>query len=364
MTNEYFVCTRNRPPVKFDLQEDRPVADAEIAYFIRGFRLLEKAFCFDGYIVCFAWSSNTPLPVVGKNVIALIYGDEHCRIPGYANKVAAVIKCHGLFPTYVPRFRPLRLAQIEMAEFVRNLALWLPNGWRWAFSNSVRNKCHLVPIGYGIPSSIQPVPMQKRIYATSFLGSIPQKSSRNWFRSLVGTPKVYCRQAMIAALEKLRLILPLNAVYISLTEGFQESLLDAGKVYSEILSQTKVCVAPRGTTHETWRLADGLRLGCVVISDKLPRHPFYIGSPIIQIDDWSRLPEIMQRLLDDPDQLHNIERESLRFWEAHLSEKALAQRYASALGLRPRYVPQDCIPKAFDHSGSSSTATAHSISTS
>ncbi len=335
MPNNYFVCSRNRPPVAFDIAEDRPVADAEIVYFIRIFRLLEQRHSLNGYTVCFAWSSWTRLPRLGMDVIAVIYGDEHCRIPAYASAVGAVIKCHGLFPTFVPRRRPLRLAQIEMAEFLRNLVLWLPTGWRWAISRSVRARCHLVPIGYGIPTNVEPLPFDQRPYVTSFLGSIPQSGATSGLRRLIGTPKAYCRAAMMRVLKGLQPRDGADAIRLSLTGGFQESLKDAGETYSNVMARTQLCVAPRGTTHETWRICDGLKFGCVVIADRLPRHKFYSNSPVLEIEDWRDLPALIDALLADRARMRELHEKSLHYWNEVLSEPAQAERCAHALGLAP-----------------------------
>jgi len=48
----------------------------------------------------------------------------------------------------------LRLVQIEAAEFLRNLALWAPTGWRWLLSRRARARCHLLPLGYALPSDV------------------------------------------------------------------------------------------------------------------------------------------------------------------------------------------------------------------
>ena len=99
------------------------------------------------------------------------------------------------------------------------------------------------------------------------------------------------------------------------------------------MARAKLCVAPRGTTHETWRISDGLRFGCVVIADRLPRHPFYENSPIIQIEDWRELPSVVTGLLADENRLRDLHERSLRHWRDVLSEQALAKRCAEALGL-------------------------------
>lgn len=338
MANRYFVCPRHGPPVEFDIAQDRPVREAEIAYFIRGFRILEATHDFDNHIVCFAWSARTPLPHFGKHVVALIYGDEHCRIPGYVGRVGAVMKCHGLYPTFVPRRRPLRLAQIELAEFLRNLALWLPTGWRWVLSREVRARCHLLPLGYGIPSDVPAAEFARRRYLSSFLGSIAKVAEHDVLRTVIGTPKSYSRNRLIEVMRGIESRHGPDRIRIATTSGFQDSLLQE-QVYAEVMAETQICAAPRGTTHETWRVFDGLKAGCVVIADHLPRHPFYRDSPILQVKDWRDLPGLLDALVRDPERLQALHRESLRFWQDELSEERLARRYAAALGLAAKRQP-------------------------
>jgi glycosyltransferase involved in cell wall biosynthesis len=345
MANRYFVCSRNSPPVGFDIAEDRPVRDAEIAYFARGFRILEQTHDFDGWTVCFAWSSTTRLPELGERVIAVIYGDEHCRIPAYVGKVHAVIKGHGLFPPFRPRRRPLRLAQIEAAEFLRNLALWLPSGWRYAFSRRNRERCHLVPIGYGIPSSLPPVEFERRRYLTSFLGSVANVPGRKPFRTLIGTPKTWARTRLVEALRDVESRYGPDRVKVAITADFQASLQQAS-TYEEVMAQTQICVSPRGTTPESWRLFDALKAGCVVVADKLPLHPYWAGHPVIEIEDWRDLPALLEWLLSDPAALRARSEASLRFWRERLSEEWLARRYAEALNVEERRPPEAARPHA------------------
>ena len=333
MPNRYFICSRTKPAAEFDIARDKPADEAEIPYFIRGFRKLEREYGLDGRIICFAWGADTALPHVGANVIVMIYGDEHCRIPSYVEAVEAVFKVAGTFPNYVPRARPLRLAQIEAAEFLRNLALWAPQGWRWAFSSRTRAKCHVVPMGFGFPTEVRPLAFEQRPLLISFLGSVARPDGGKWLRKLIGTPKAYCRGVIVDVLRGMQRHYGADRVHLKLSEGFQESVKDAGRVYFDELARTTFCLAPRGTTHETWRLCDGLRFGCIVIADRLPRHPFYEGSPIIQIDDWRDLPALLAGLLKDPARMRDLHERGLRYWRDVMCEDALAARYAKALGL-------------------------------
>ncbi len=332
MANQYFACARGRPPVEFDIENDSPAEGAKIPYFIRGFRILDRHYGLDGYTVCFSYDATTRLPRLGDDVIAVIYGEEHCRIPAYVNSVAAVIKCIGFFPNFLPRRRPLRLAQIEVAEFLRNLALWVPTGWRWVFSRRTRARCHLVPVGYGVTADVKAPLFETRPFLVSFMGSIA-KPKANMLRSLIGTPKAYSRDAAVQALRGLVARHGEDVIRLGVTSGFQESLQNGPEVYIETFTKSKLCLAPRGTTHETWRICDGLRFGCVVISDRLPPHPFYRGSPIIQIEDWRDLPALVEELLNDEERMRDLHERGLRFWREMLSEEAFAARCAKALGL-------------------------------
>jgi hypothetical protein len=336
MANRYFVCSMNGSPVEFDIAQDRPVPDAEIAYFVRGFRILERTHEFDGHTVCFAWGSRTRLPRLGERVIAVVYGDEHCRVPAYVGEISTVMKCHGFFPNFVPRSRPLRLAQIEAAEFLRNLALWAPTGWRWLLSGRLRARCHLLPLGYSIPSDVPIVEFGRRRYLTSFLGSVAPVPKGRRLRAAVGTPKSFSRRRLVDVLGEVERRYGPDRVMVSVTPGFQESL-SRERVYAEVMAETQICVAPRGTAHETLRVYEGLKAGCVVITDKLPRHPFYRDSPILQIEDWRDLPDLIGDLVRDPARLRELHERGLRYWRDVLSEAALARRYAAALGLSERH---------------------------
>jgi hypothetical protein len=97
------------------------------------------------------------------------------------------------------------------------------------------------------------------------------------------------------------------------------------------MAETKICLAPRGSSVETYRFFEALRQGCVVICDRLPPHWFYDGCPAIQIDDWRDLEAQVAKLLADPQRLFFLHRESLAWWEAKCSEHALAAELVKCL---------------------------------
>jgi hypothetical protein len=90
---------------------------------------------------------------------------------------------------------------------------------------------------------------------------------------------------MADSLQKLVAWAP-ESVFYGTTASFAESTMTgAGDRYTEIMADTRIALAPRGSSVETYRFFEAMRQGCVVICDRLPPHWFYAGCPAVQIDD-------------------------------------------------------------------------------
>ena len=314
--------------------KDGPPNSGGEAFILRAFKVLERSYGLAGFKIYISYDANIPLPSVGSDVIVILHGDEHCRIPSYVRNVRIVLKYYGIFPNYVFRFRPLRLAQIEIFAFFRDFALWIPNGWRILLSKTTRDKLVVMPIGYGRATEIKPSEFEDRPYVVSFIGSLVQGGpSTSWLKRVIGSPKTFSRTRLIPVLENLKIAFGEEKVKFSITTGFYDSMNDPelGDSYFVTMANTKICLAPRGTAFETFRINEGLKFGCIVISDKLPRHSFYRGSPIIEIDDWRQLPNLINSLLADPIRMKNLHENSKRFWKKMMSEDAFAKRCATKL---------------------------------
>jgi len=136
---------------------------------------------------------------------------------------------------------------------------------------------------------------------------------------------------MADSLQKLAAWAPENVFY-GRTASFDESTLtSAGDRYTETMADTKIALVPRGSSPETYRFFEAMRQGCVVISDRLPPHWFYVGCPAIQIDDWNDLEAQVKALSADPERLADLHRRSLAWWDEKLCERAVAEMIASCL---------------------------------
>ncbi len=124
-----------------------------------------------------------------------------------------------------------------------------------------------------------------RNYLVGFLGSIENREYPKFSpKRLVTTSKVIARSRMADSWQKLAAWT--ESVFYGTTASFTESTMtSAGDRYTEIMADTKIALAPRGSSVETYRFFEAMRQGCVVICDRLPPHWFYVGCPAIQIED-------------------------------------------------------------------------------
>lgn len=93
--------------------------------------------------------------------------------------------------------------------------------------------------------------------------------------------------------------------------------------YYKILGETKISLAPDGTSVDTFRYVESFGSGCIVISTPKDNLWYYMNAPTIVIPNWSYLNDdlINQILSGDIDELYN---RNLEYYQNSLSEKAVA----------------------------------------
>jgi hypothetical protein len=121
---------------------------------------------------------------------------------------------------------------------------------------------------------------------------------------------------------------------VRLTRGFDASVAASPEAYSRALMDARVCLAPRGTSPETFRVLEGLRYGCVVVTGPLPGHWFYRDAPLVRLNRWADLPRALPAL-DDPAELERRHAASLAWWHERCSEAAVGRWLAQRLNEVP-----------------------------
>jgi hypothetical protein len=309
---------------------------ADTRYFGAVFLAMEPLLSDPRLDIYLTWDWER-LPAYGETVVAVLLGDEVGRIPRYTGRVRAVFKCYGTHPVLgVGAVRDRSLT--GLANFVQygvRWVRWLPSGVGYArLVARARFRgpgsppaVTTIPLGTYNQLDLPVVPIEQRSTDLFFAGSVEHKAS---LRHRLG-PKSLTRHDMLTAVRRLAEQRPGLRLDLRLTPDFGASAAAAPGDLSRGLMDSKVCLAPRGTSVETFRLFEGLRAGCVVVAGRLPPHPFYAGAPVIQLDRWSELDRALPPVLDLPAELRRLHGEALAWWRDHCSEEAVGRFLAEKL---------------------------------
>jgi hypothetical protein len=338
--NRYVLCAEGLDPVELSISNfDYSQKNVLLHYWVRVFMELERSSCVRDltFYVVLGYPGVPNLPTCGNDVVAIVLLDEGCLIPPYLGQIKFVFKTYGFRP-WLGGFGRGRMTVLLLMKYVKDYTKWLAHLGRFMYQNSKfcvpRQGRMVVPLGYAGQADLPLKPFPARRYLVSFLGSIEhygpdychRLSPRAWF----GAPKILARSRMAGSVLKIASELP-DEVFFESTSSFHDSVLTDGRRYSEIMANTKICLAPRGASVETYRFFEALRYGCIVICDRMPSHWFYTGCPAIQLEDWRDLPTLVKALTRDPRHMMKLHSKSVEWWKSVCSEKAVAAAITRSL---------------------------------
>lgn len=337
--NTYVVCPDQGEPYATTLSE-MPKTDAmDLKYISRIFRHLEENHGLSGFDVFVTHNHKTPIPESRRKSIVVMMGEEHCRTPKYASSVDFLLSRHAHVPLYFGRLHLDPGVMVFSIEYAYNA---VSKAWTTlaAFSSvgggGKKPPILALPVGYAQQDDLTPPPILERRYLASFVGSILQTDSGlgRLKGELLG-PKTYIRRQFARELLALEARFGADRIKVGISSSYAASRVDRGKTYSQVLSQTQICLSPRGAGNagECTRTFEGLRYGCVVINDVLPDRWFYRGSPIIQVDNWRQMHEAVGDLASDPASMERLASQGLAWWENVCGERPVAAYLAGKLGL-------------------------------
>lgn len=301
--------------------------ECNISYFAQIMHNLSEALPdFEHYTFVFT-RSVTELPLKFKdtpNVVVFIMGDEWARVPLYAANVHAIFKAPGQDMKLAFHRSWLRFNTMAIVQYLRQQGKRFPRHHR-----DRKQNIFAIPYGYyRLPERDRVTPINERGIDASFTGSIDH---RNVLGGLIKTNKVLSRERMVATVDRWKQDKPYR-IDVKLSTYFPK----AGDTpefndYPTILMDTKICLSPRGTHLETYRLCEGMYYGCIVIAEEQPAHWFAENSPAFIINDWDTLPDLLSCLLGNPNRMQHLQQESLRYWDNTLAPKAVTDQIASCL---------------------------------
>lgn len=304
---------------------------ADTRYFGAAFVAMERALCDADLDVVLTWDVRR-VPLEGDRVVAVVLGDEGGRIPHYAGRVRAIFKAYGTRPALGAG--PLRdrslTGLVDVVQYGVRWLRWLPGGAAHAGRRLRRQPVgHVttIPLGTFNQLELRVVAMQERRTDIVFAGSVEHAGS---LRHRLA-PKTRARREMLAAVRELARQRPGLRLDLRLTEGFGASEASSPEAYSQAVMDARVCLAPRGTSVETFRVLEGLRAGCLVVTERLPSHPFYAGAPVLQLDRWRQLPALLEPILGDDAELGRRHDAARLWWRDRCSEEAVGRMMAEQL---------------------------------
>jgi hypothetical protein len=344
LSNEFYIwnlrLSPNSKPIAWHPPEHYPDFQGDDCgeYFSKVFETVQRHLNVDGLVFYFTRDTNQ-LPSYGDNIVAVVIGDEWSRVPKYAHKVRAIFKCYGISPTF--NWNLLHPSYLNFLIFTQFLKAQLANlpGWLiylfHQFKNRKTPRIYDIPLGYSNQEDLSIKPIDQRNYDVFFAGSVVHRSRRKWsLLKWIETPKSLSRNQMLSEITKIQKHYKKINIELSLSSGFlasYESEKTAERSYSEKMMDTKICLVPRGTSVETFRFFEAMRYGCLIITEQLPSRWFYQGSPAIQLNDWSELEELLERIIDDKHFLYEKHQEGLIWWKKKCSEVAVGNYIAEKL---------------------------------
>lgn len=341
--HSYFACFYpGSDPISFQPPELASRSPLDALYFRRVLAAMEPRLNVGG-LTFYLTSSTTELPAYGKDVVAIVVGDEAARIPSYFHRVAITFKGYGIRPTLGVRPRAVvsRLGLAAALDLIEKLLICTPGAGNFAVqalrARAIRPPAlpgvFTIPLGYHQQLDRPIVPILERPVDVFFAGSVSHFVGGNvpLARRVVPSAKAISRKRMLDGLASAQAASPDLRVDLHISRGFADPDALSPEAYSDRLMAARICLAPRGNSPDTLRLFEGMRYGCIVLSDPLPRHWFYTGAPIVQVAQWRRVPEILSRLLSDPVGLEERHRATLAWWRERCGEDTIGAYMAKQI---------------------------------
>jgi hypothetical protein len=286
-------------------------------------------------------SARTPsrLPRYGRDVVLLLLADELYAHRAYHHRLLAIFRCLPARPIYLDGIPTGAKHLSYLAHYTYKYFHYL-SGLLSIVGNKelphIRksaDRTMMIPLGCFAHFEPNVIPMRHRDFDYAFLGSVTYNANeKKWFHALMESPKEFARRVMCESTREASLDGRWRG-FIHATGDMKESISNPLN-YADILARSKISLVPRGTCYDTYRFFESLKAGCAVICEPLPNLWFYKGHPGITIKDWRDLPQLLARLLSDPELLERKSQEGVKFYNEHCAENVVADCMVKFLNLR------------------------------
>ncbi len=280
------------------------------------------------------------VPAYGRDVVVVMLQEERCKVPVYGRQVRAVIR--NLLSRPFSGFRPhlpwSKLESVLCFEYARDWYTHFRSRYYEARSHRdiapvVRRegKTIRIPLGYHSQVEVPQVPMAERPLDLFFAGQIRHGIPPGSYQHYTSTSKCEARLQLWGELQKLKgheWRMDLGDI----RANQRQELAQVYDSYSEKMVRTRICLAPRGSVADSFRSFEGLRAGCLVVANPLPRDEWmFPNAPILYVNHWREIEGILKKYARDIPALEAWRAKSLDWWHNHLRPEVVAPAIARQL---------------------------------
>ncbi len=278
------------------------------------------------------------LPEYGSRVVSMLLQEERCKVPVYGRYVRATIRNLMSKPFLGWRAHwPLSSVEAVLTfEYLRDsytharsvsARQFPPRAWGAPLRS--RPLTLRIPLGYHSQVEVPYVPMRDRQLDLFFAGEVRHPVARSDYRYWTSTSKFEVRGQLWRELQRLKGEWRIDQGAIA--SGDNSTNRQAFASYSEKMMNTRICVAPRGSLPDTFRHFEGMRAGCLIISNPVPVEPYLYRAPMLVIDHWRELGGILRKYGRNEDFLAEMGAKANAWWRTRLEPEIIGHQIAAAL---------------------------------
>jgi hypothetical protein len=278
------------------------------------------------------------LPEYGSHVVSMLLQEERCKVPVYGRYIRATIR--NLMPRpflgWRPHWRPGSVEAVLTFEYTRDWYTHLKSVWARAhppanWPSPVRSEPLdlRIPLGYHSQVEVPYIPIKDRTLDMFFAGEVRHPVAKTEYKYWTSTSKFEVRGQLKRELDKLKDQWRIDFGAIASTDSKRNA--QAFGTYSEKMMNTRICLAPRGTLPDTFRHFEGMRAGCLIVSNPVPVEPYLYGAPMLLIDHWCELAGILKKYGRNYDFMQEMGDKAMAWWNTRLTPEIIGRYIAGEL---------------------------------
>ena len=278
------------------------------------------------------------LPEYGEHVISMLLQEERCKVPVYGRHIRATIR--NLMSKPFLGWRPHgHMGSVEAVltfEYARDWYTHLRSVWaqahppaEWGSPLRKQPLTLRIPLGYHSQVEVPYIPIKDRALDMFFAGEVRHPVAKTSYKYYTSTSKFEVRGQLWRELTKLKNDWIIDFGAIASVDNKRNA--QAFDTYSEKMMNTRICLAPRGTLPDTFRHFEGMRAGCLIISNPVPVEPYLYGAPMLLINHWRELEGILKKYGRNNDFIEEMGNKANAWWNTKLTPEIIGRYIASEL---------------------------------